>query len=218
MKFIDIHTHSHYRRQDVIVVQNLFPGQEDQLGNGNYFSIGLHPWNVKRESMNTSVDWIVAQAENPDVIAIGEIGLDKSIECAWDLQTEAFEKQLSIAEKAGKPVVLHCVRAYSEMMAYRKHTGNRIPWIFHWFNANLNTAEQLIDKNCYLSFGHMLFKENSRAFKVFRLIPLNAVFFETDDTGYSIYEIYKQAAYLRNINMHELQTRIHENFNKCFGK
>lgn len=218
MKFIDIHTHSHYRRQDVIVVQNLFPGQEDQLENGNYFSIGLHPWNVKRESMNTSVDWIVAQAENPDVIAIGEIGLDKSIECAWDLQTEAFEKQLSIAEKAGKPVVLHCVRAYSEMMAYRKHTGNRIPWIFHWFNANLNTAEQLIDKNCYLSFGHMLFKENSRAFKVFRLIPLNAVFFETDDTGYSIYEIYKQAAYLRNINMHELQTRIHENFNKCFDK
>ncbi len=165
MKFIDIHTHSHYRREDVIVVQNLFPGQEDQLGNGNYFSIGLHPWNVERESMDKSIDWIEAQAENPDVIAIGEIGLDKSIECAWDLQTEAFEKQLSVAEKAGKPVVLHCVRAYSEMMAYRKHAGSQIPWIFHWFNANLNTAEQLMGKNCYLSFGHMLFKENSRAFK-----------------------------------------------------
>lgn len=217
MKFIDIHTHGHYRKQDVIVVQNLFPGQENQLGNGNYFSIGLHPWNVKRKNMDKSIDWISVHADNADVIAIGEIGLDKSIESAWDVQTEAFEKQLSVAEKTGKPVILHCVRAYNEMIAYRKQAGNKIPWIFHWFNANLNTAEQLIDKNCYLSFGHMLFKENSRAFKAFGLVPLNAVFFETDDTGYSIYEIYEQAARLRNINMHELQAQIEGNFSKCFG-
>ncbi|MBN2480114.1 MAG: TatD family hydrolase [Bacteroidales bacterium] len=217
LKFIDIHTHSHYLRQDVIVVQNVFPGQDDQLVNGKYFSVGLHPWNIEKHTMDDDIEWVNAHAEARNVVAVGEIGLDKSIDCPWEDQKEAFERQLSIAETVNKPVILHCVRTYSEMLAYRKSKGQKTPWIFHWFNADIRTADELIRKNCYLSFGHMLFKESSRAFKVFRSIPLDHLFFETDDAGYSIDEVYKQAAYLRKMDVNELKGYIIANFNKCFG-
>lgn len=201
----------------MIVVQNVFPGQDDQLGNGNYYSVGLHPWNIKKNSIDENMNWVRMQAERNDVIAIGETGLDKSIDCPWQYQTEVFERHLNIAEKMEKPVILHCVRAYSEMMAYRKQAKQKIPWIFHWFNENLRTAEELIKRNCYLSFGHMLFRENSRAYKTFISIPPEYLFFETDDAGYNIHEIYEQAACLKSIDMDELKVRIVENFNTCFG-
>ncbi|MBN1158094.1 MAG: TatD family hydrolase [Bacteroidales bacterium] len=217
LNYIDIHTHSHYRRKGVTVVQNVFPGQDDQLDNGNYFSVGLHPWNVNKHSMDKDIDWVKAHAAERNIIAIGEIGLDKSIDCPWEDQQTAFERQLSVAAEVNKPVILHCVRAYSEMLAYRKQSEHKSPWIFHWFNADIRIAEELIRKNCFLSFGHMLFKEGSKAFKAFRSVPVEHLFFETDDAGYSINEIYEQAALLRNMDMNELKKHILGNFKKCFS-
>jgi len=216
MKYVDIHTHSHYLKKDVIIVQNIFPSQADQLNNKELFSVGLHPWHVSRSTMDHDIRWVKMHTGANNVIAVGEIGLDKSIGCPWEDQVEAFERQLSIAESAGKPVILHCVRAYSEMLAYRKHTGMSIPWIFHWFNANTGIAQELIRKNCYLSFGHILFKEASKACAAFATVPLEHVFFETDDAGYSIYDVYEQAARIRNMSSDDLKRYIADNFNKCF--
>jgi TatD DNase family protein len=108
------------------------------------------------------------------------------------------------------------VRSYSELLAIRKKSRKSVPWIFHWFNADERIAEALIRENCYLSFGHMLFREESKAFRAFQTVPPEYVFFETDDAGYSIREIYSKAADLRNMTVNDLKTRILDNFTRCF--
>jgi TatD DNase family protein len=218
MKFVDIHTHSHYRKDNVIVVQNVFPSQEEELEEGKLVSVGLHPWHVHRSTMDRDIRWVEAQATAKNVLAVGEIGLDKTIACPWKDQVEAFERQLSVASSEEKPVILHCVRSYNEMLAYRKRSGTAMPWIFHWFNAGIEMARDLVGKNCYLSFGHMLFNEKSKAYTTFRQLPLERVFFETDDAGYSIVEVYEQAARIRGLNLDDLKKRIVHNFTFCFGR
>jgi TatD DNase family protein len=132
------------------------------------------------------------------------------------VQQAAFEEQLHIAETSRKVVVLHCVRSYSEILAYRKKSDQSIPWIFHWFSSTEQTARELIRKNCFLSFGNMLFVEQSKAYHVFKNIPEENIFLETDDAGYSIQQVYEQAAFIRNIHPDELKSLILDNFDHCF--
>jgi TatD DNase family protein len=172
---------------------------------------------VHRGTLDRDIKWVADHAGARNVLAVGETGLDKTIECPWKDQVEAFERQLHIASMEKKPVILHCVRSYSEMLAYRKRSGTNLPWIFHWFNASMQIATALTGKNCYLSFGHMLFNEKSKAYSVFGNLSLDHVFFETDDAGYSIEEVYAQAARIRGLRPVVLKKRIMENFTRCFG-
>ena len=195
---------------------NVFPDEDDKFRHPCFYSAGLHPWYVNSGSMKKHLDWVEQQADNPQVLAIGEIGFDKTIDVPWKDQEHAFERQLSLAEKHDKPVILHCVRSYNELIVYRNTSNQKIPWIFHWFNASAEIAHELIRKNCYLSFGHMLFNEQSKAFSVFRTVNLQHVFFETDDAGYSIQQVYEKAAAIRNAKTEDLKTQILDNFGRCF--
>ena len=155
---------------------NVFPGEDDKFLHPCFFSAGLHPWYVNSGSMEKHLDWVEQQADNPQVLAIGEIGFDKTIDVPWKDQEYAFERQLALAEKLNKPVILHCVRSYNELDWYTATQSNqKIPWIFHWFNASAEIARELIRKNCYLSFGHLLFHETSKAFRVFPEIPVGSI-------------------------------------------
>jgi TatD DNase family protein len=215
--FIDIHTHTYYQLDNTRLLLNVFPGENKKFEHPCYFSVGLHPWYLKGGSMEKNLEWVEKQSDNPLVLAIGEIGFDKIIDVSWENQAYAFEKQLSLAEKLSKPVIIHCVRSYNELIVYRNASDQNIPWIFHWFNAGIEIAHELIRRNCYLSFGHMLFKESSKAFQVFPEIPAGSVFLETDDTGYTIQKISNQAALLRGMPLSSLIQQINSNFNYCFG-
>ena len=217
MKYIDIHTHTYYKHDDVIILQNVFPTQGDQLGKDSYYSVGLHPWYIENSNLEEDIQWISENSLRKDVIAIGETGLDKAISCPWDKQLDVFQKQIKIAEEARKPVILHCVRSYSEILEYRKRSDQSIPWIFHWFSASLQTAEQLTRKNCYLSFGHMLFNDKSKSFSSFLSLHPSHIFFETDDAGYNIFEVYERAAQIKKVSMEELGSIIYSNFTHCFN-
>jgi TatD DNase family protein len=213
---IDIHTHNYYQVPETTLVLNVFPGESEKLQQGKYFSFGLHPWHVLDNDPINALDQVKQAVADPRVIAIGETGLDKTVNIPYNIQRSAFEKQLDIAESASKPLIIHCVRSYSEMLAYRKSSDQSIPWIFHWFNSDAQTAAQLIRKNCYLSFGPMLFKEQSKAFRIFGDLPVTQLFFETDDSGYSIQEIYEKAALIRNLSLDDLKVQIMDNFARCF--
>jgi TatD DNase family protein len=162
------------------------------------------------------LDQVRSYAAHPGVIAIGETGLDKASGTPYDIQLPVFEKQMKIAGSLGKALIIHCVRSYSEMLFYRKKSDQSLPWIFHWFNADEQTAAELIRKNCYLSFGHMLFREQSRAYRTFASMAPDHLFFETDDAGYTIRQIYERAAAIRNISVEELKAQIIDNFDRCF--
>ncbi len=218
MYYIDIHTHTHHHDPEVTEVVNVFPGEAGKLDLPALFSVGLHPWHVTEDTWNNQLELVGSVAGNPAVMAIGETGLDKKVTIPFNIQCLVFEKQLVIAEQWNKPVIIHCVRSYSEMLFYRKKSVHSIPWIFHWFNAGEQVAAELIRKNCFLSFGHLLFNPQSRAYQMFRDLPLERIFLETDDAGYTIREVYQQAAAIRDIRPEELIIRIRDNFARCFNK
>jgi TatD DNase family protein len=195
---------------------NIFPDDLDKLGLPVYFSVGLHPWNVQGTTWEKQVEKVKTAAGKTCVLAIGETGLDKTVNNPFEIQQQAFAAHISIAESLKKPIVIHCVRSYSEMLAIRKKSDLSVPWIFHWFNADEQIAAELVRKNCFLSFGHMLFNEQSKAFRVFKTADLRQVFFETDDAGCTIREVYAQAAGIRKMQVDDLRTRIMDNFASCF--
>jgi TatD DNase family protein len=215
--FIDIHTHTYYQTDNTTMLLNVFPGEDEKFQHPCFFSAGLHPWYVNADSLEKHMNWVEQQADNPLVLAIGEIGFDKTIDVPWKVQEQAFERQLAIAEKRNKPLILHCVRSYNELMIYRNKSNQKIPWIFHWFNASAEIARELILKNCYLSFGHLLFYETSKAFRVFPEIPAGSIFLETDNTSFAIQEISEHAALLKVLPLGSLMGQIHSNFKACFG-
>lgn len=178
--------------------------------------MGLHPWHVHKENWERKISIIDQALLRPNVIAVGETGLDKAVDIHYGLQQKAFMAQIGLAEAHRKPMIIHCVRSYSEILAYRKRADQSLPWIFHWFNAHQQTASALMSKNCYLSFGPMLFQEQSKAFSIFQWVPPGRIFLETDDAGFSIREVYTRAAALRNMPLDDLKAQIMDNFNRCF--
>lgn len=216
-ELIDIHAHNYYTCTRGILVLNVFPGEVEKFLHLCYFSVGLHPWHIRQDTVESSLLWVEQNVTDEWVIAVGETGLDKAIQVSWPLQKAVFEKQLALAEKFGKPLIIHCVRSYSEMLAYRSKSDQKLPWIFHWFNASPEMANELIRKNCYLSFGHTLFNEKSKAFHVFKTLPAGRIFLETDDAGFTIQQIYERAAQVRGLTVQALARQIKENFTTCFG-
>jgi len=218
--FIDIHVHNLYFKEDVLILNNIFP-EEIKLENLNpniFYSIGLHPWNIEEKTIEKNISIIDNLMAQENFLAIGETGMDKNIEVPLELQKEVFLKHIEISKKYRKPVIIHCVGLYNDLINIRDKTDNSIPWIIHWFNGSLELANDLIKRNCYLSFGKSLFKENSKAFRTFKEIPLERVFFETDDTGIAIKDVYNKASLIRNLSLNSLELIIIENFKKCFNK
>lgn len=214
---IDIHRHVIDTGTADLVVRNLFHSQSRELEANRYYSLGLHPWDVNKSTLAGDIQRVRNSAGHSQVIAIGEAGLDKSIDTPLDIQFEAFEAQMEIAQTLNKPMIIHCVRAYNEILSVKLRHKQSQAWIIHWFNGSSELGKQLIDKDFYLSFGHMLFHDQSKAYHAFPHIPLERIFFETDDAGYSIDQVYQRAALLRGMEKNTLQQQIQQNFTHCFG-
>jgi TatD DNase family protein len=152
------------------------------------------------------------------VIAVGETGLDRSIETPINLQHNIFSRHLSLAEKAGMPVIVHAVKSYPDIIRVYKESKAHVPLIIHGFRGNQQAAGQLLRHGFYLSFGNALLKQNSRSDKVLQNIPSRQLFLETDDTNTDITLLYERAAALRNLKSEQLMEIIERNFKKCFGK
>ena len=86
------------------------------------------------------------------------------------------------------------------------------PWIFHDFNGNEQIIKRLVKDNCYLSLGKNFLKESSKIRKATDSVPLQSLFFETDEMKIRISEIYQTFATLRKIELNELTQQIRTNF------
>ncbi|MGE5683365.1 MAG: TatD family hydrolase [Bacillota bacterium] len=217
--FINIHTHRSSSSEDEYALLNVF-AQEISNYKFNYdfaYSAGLHPWHLQTESRIESLIYEVKQASRYDiVIAIGETGLDRAIKTPFEVQMKAFLPQILIAEESNKPVILHCVRAYSDMIGIRKKYRLSVPWIFHGFTGNLQIASQLIEMGCYLGFGKFLLNTKSKVPDLFSLLPDDWIFLEIDDSQYNIQQIYQQACLIKGYQTNKLKEIILKNFNRCF--
>lgn len=206
--FIDIHTHHAENKPNILEVIQLDPGglirPSDKL-----FSLGVHPWQTEdSEAWQTDLAALENLISNGLIpFAIGECGLDKLRGGAIDLQMSIFEKQIQISEELHIPLIIHCVKAWDELIRlYRKHKPKQ-PWIIHGFRGKTQLAKQLLScSDIFLSFG---VSYNADTWKY---VPLDRVFLETDTAQLSIESVYYKAAKERNIDLNDFISQIECNF------
>lgn len=213
MQFLDIHTHQQRKDTGVqsILSLSLTEGIK-KLPEDQDLSLGLHPWFATIEHLERDYLKLCDAAKGPQVKMIGECGLDRFKGESVDNQLLILRKQLSLADELLKPVILHCVRCFSELMALQKEIKISVPLIVHGFNKNKELGRQLLDKGFYLSFGKAILNAHSGASMLLKSTDL--FFLETDDADYSIQEIYQAAANLKNCSVEEMKALIFANWKK----
>lgn len=214
--YVDIHTHSFQKEKETVLVQNIYPGEEFAVFSGrNFYSTGLHPWHIKTENENNEALQIVEAAlEFGHVICVGETGLDKLRDTDFKEQQRVFEAQAYIAEEYQYPLIIHCVKAVNEVIELRKKMDPAMAWIMHAYNGSPEQTKQLLELGFMFSFGKGLFRQQSKGIESFKQIPLNKLFFETDNSEQEVEEIYKQGALLKEIPLDILKLAVWENFNR----
>ena len=213
-KFINLHTHKFSNLSDVIEMVNQYPWEFD-TSIPNY-SIGIHPWYIDEKRLEKDLEVINEKLQLPECLALGECGLDKRIEIPLDLQISVFKKQLETVKQTNKPVVLHCVAAYDEVIAIKKEMKIENPMIIHGFSKNEQVAKSLLNNGFYLSFGKYLLR-NPDLEKVFTFAPENQILLETDTIEESIYQVYEKAASIKGISVEEMKTIVFTNFSRIFS-
>lgn len=215
MEFFNFHTHKSINHPDILDLVNQYPNDFDE--GIAYYSIGIHPWYIVKERIEADLEIIDQKLATENCLAIGECGLDKRTEVPFELQVAVFEKQLLLAQKHQKPVVIHCVAAFQEVIALKKKLTITVPMIIHGFSKNEQVAKQLLDNGFYISFGKYLIK-NPHLETVFKSIPDNRFFLETDTIDENIETVYALAAKYKNITIDELKQLIWSNFKIVFNK
>lgn len=213
MKFFNLHTHKFTNNSDVLELVNQYPRQFDTTI-PNY-SIGIHPWYIDENRLQSDLKIIDEKLQLKECLALGECGLDKRIEVPMQLQIEVFEKQIALAEKHQKPLVLHLVAAFQEVIEIKNRLQISVPIIIHGFSKNEQVANELIKNGFYLSFGKYLLR-NPDLEPVFKSIPNDKFFLETDTIDESLEEVYQLAAKYKNIKIEDVIEIVYSNFNTVF--
>lgn len=211
MVYYDIHTHQTQTASGVISIVNKLVDLQHSFCflPGCYYSYGIHPWHIQDKDMQLML--LTEAVLHPSVVALGEAGLDKNIETPLQLQKEVFAEQVKLAEEIGKPLIIHCVKAWDELLAIKKELNPDMPWIIHGFRGNAQLAEQLINKGFRLSFGE---KYNPEAL---RIAWPDHIFAETDESDKSIQEIYDDHAKSLNISIDLLALTLSKNVKEVFS-
>lgn len=213
--FVDIHTH--IDNQSVIKIVD---GDVEKI----LKTVGIHPWKLDRHFDWSEAKWrnllrlrgvdFSTSVEMTRFFAIGEVGLDKVHKETFEKQLEVFEEMIRLSECCRKPMIIHCVRAYSEIIAARKKTKAVMPWVIHGFNSSVETIRQLLRHNMYISLGEVLYRNENQAIDILKNIPPDRLFLETDVSGRDIRDVYAKAAELIKCDIDFLCRQIFENYGR----
>ena len=210
--YINIHGHRQANNIQEWVMMNLmakdYPPEDIENG---FYSVGFHPYNVGKVDEEDTINKVRLSTENPNVFAIGEIGLDKSIEAPLDQQMRIFESQVEIAEYTDLPVILHVVRAFNEVVEFMMVHQPVIPMIIHGYNGSAQMAETLIKAGFLLSFGEAIARDHSKIVESLVMVPVEKLFLETVEGDLDIREIYHFAAEVKGVSVDHLRVQIFEN-------
>lgn len=171
-------------------------------------TVGIHPWHAGEGNLS------LVESAIDEIDAVGEIGLDFACDTPRDVQIAVFKAQLSIAKRHEKAVVLHCVRAFEEVMKVLSEHQLRAV-IFHGFIGSVEQAQRAVKQGYYLSFGERTFR-SPKTIEAMRSTPLTSLFVETDESTTPIEEIYNKIAELRGVSVTELMLATEMNFRRIF--
>lgn len=172
-------------------------------------TLGIHPYDAEGVTTD-SIFAIERTALEYD--AIGEIGLDYSTNINKEAQILLFKAQLEVARHLNKGVVIHCVKAFEEVMIILSRYN--LPFvIFHGFIGSPEQALRAAARGYYLSFGHRTFR-SPKSIEALKVTPANLLFFETDDSTINIEQIYRQVSEVLGIPAPMLECVTNENFER----
>lgn len=210
MDFFNIHTHSLVHPESEILAQSpdLFPSDKLPV----YTSIGIHPWFLTEENAESQWKALQKQVSHPSVLAIGEGGLDKLKGPDMELQVKILKQQVALSEEKSLPLIIHCVKAFNELIQLKKELRPHQPWIIHGFRGKEALAIDCIRHGFYLSYGEH-FQENA-----LKATPQEKLFIETDESEVPIQEIYQSIALVHGIGLQELMESVKKNVKEVFFK
>lgn len=195
-----------------------------------FASVGVHP---NTETVHEpDVDELAKLASDPEVVAIGETGLDyyrSSGDLEW--QRDRFRHHIRAAKQINKPLIIHSREAGPDLIKILREEGaDTVGGVMHCFVDDWNTAQQAMDLNFYISFsGIVTFKNAQQVQDVARKVPLERMLVETDSPylapvpyrgkpnqpGY-VHYVAKFIAELRGEDFESLSRQITDNFFNLF--
>lgn len=213
---LDIHTH-HLPDEPCTAIVNVEPDPGCTLPQSTC-SVGIHPWRIA-DAWGVQMDTVARLATHPQVVALGECGLDKVClkalppterEAAFARQMQVFEAHIRLSEACGKPLMVHCVRACNELVALRRKHRARQAWVIHGFRGNGQVAASLLAAGCHLSFGEHYQAEALLA------TPSDRLFIETDESLLPISTILANVAHDRGLTPEQLSLQLQTNYSNTF--
>lgn len=172
------------------------------------FSCAIHPW--YSEDSENQLAYLKEIASHPRIVAIGEAGLDKLKGPSYDIQIPVFEEHIQLSEKLKKPLIIHCVKAWEQLIRIRREANPTQPWIIHGYRGKPELTKQLLREGFYFSLGDDINVESVE------MIPIELLFCETDEDEMDIREVYAQAAHAKNMELEEFADKIAENVRRVF--
>lgn len=173
----------------------------------SYFSVGIHPKDID-ENWEKHFEAFKKISLQDNCLAIGECGLDALIDIDANLQKTVFERQILWANEIQKPVIIHCVKRFQELIPFQKLA--EVPLIIHGFNKKKSVTDEMLKHGFFLSFGKSVLYNLSLQ-SILKEIPIDKIFLETDDTDFDIAELYQKVSEIKEISLEELQKKISEN-------
>lgn len=190
-----------------------------------YGTLGIHPTEISKIT-DDSFKIIEKNINNPKIVGIGEIGLDYY----WtkenkEEQKSIFIKQINLAKKYNKPIVVHTRDSINDVYEILKEYGDGLKIDIHCFSSSLEMANLFIKLGCRLGIGGVLtFKNNEKLKEIVKKIPLENILLETDspfltpepnrgkrNEPYNVYYVALCIADLKDLSVGEILKKTTEN-------
>ena len=147
-----------------------------------YPVVGLHPENIlEMEDSDKDLRWLEDLIQNNDVLAVGEIGYDLYWDKSYiDRQEEYFRKQIEIAIKYDKPIIIHSREANQKTFDLLKEYKGKVKGILHCYSGSLEMAKEYLKLGYILGIGGTITFKNSHISDLVLNLPLESFVTETD--------------------------------------
>jgi len=197
-------------------------------------SVGTHPHHAHEELDITAED-LVARAEHPKVVAIGEAGLDYHYDNSpRDAQEQGFRAHIAAARETGLPLVIHAREADEDVANILRNEAKKgaFPAVLHCFTGGRELAFTGIELGLYVSFtGILTYKKTDELRAIARDLPADRILVETDapylapgkfrgkrcEPSYVV-ETAKVLAEVRGVSPDEIARQTTDNFFRLFSK
>ena len=194
----NIHCHSKESSDKIISFRSFHVDDED-INTEDYFTLGIHPWH--RNNKSAQFEKLQKLIHHKNCLAIGEAGIDKLRGPNLQIQEDIFIKQARMADEISKPIIIHCVKAFIEIIRVKQELKPKVPWIIHGFNKNIELAKQLIAQGFYLSLGSGWIKKKETFTELLTQLPADKLFFESDEQAIdTVLELYNLANNYNNFS------------------